>query len=57
MDNTATKIIGEGSTTYDRIATTQDTSNCKQTPIKDESSEVYEKQNLLLIENDNDIKY
>lgn len=57
MDNTVTKNIGEGSTTFDRIASTEATSNCKQTPITDESSEVYEKQNLLLIENDNDIKY
>jgi hypothetical protein len=54
MDNTDIKIISTAN--YEGIATTQATSNCKQTP--DQSAfEIYEKQNLLLIENDNDIKY
>ena len=53
MDNTDIKI--NNGAKYERLGSTQATSNIKQIPITDES--IYEKQNLLLIENDNDIKY
>ncbi len=53
MDNTDIKI--NNGAKYERLGSTQATSNIKQIPITDES--IYDKQNLLLIENDNDIKY
>ena len=58
MDNTSAFKMNSGAN-FEAISTAQATSNCKQTPVTDESSsgEIYEKQNLLLIENDNDIKY
>ena len=57
MDNTVIKTY-KGANYETIAASTQATSNFKQTPVTDQSSsEIYEKQNLLLIENDNDIKY
>ena len=53
MDNTDIKI--NNGANCEGLVSTQATSNFKQTPINDES--IYEKQNQLLIENDNDIKY
>ncbi len=53
MDNTDIKI--NNGANYGRLGSTQATSNIKMIPITDES--IYEKQNFLLIENDNDIKY
>ncbi len=53
MDNTDIKI--NNGANDEGLVSTQATSNFKPRPIYDES--IYEKQNLLLIENDNDIKY
>ncbi len=57
MEKTGTKNIDEVNADFDRIASTQATSNCKQRGIMDESNEVLEKRNLLLIDNDIDINY